>query len=106
MEEKILEMLYKMDNRLDKMDQKIDNVKTELNQSMDDLRKEILDKQFVFEDEYGKKIDAIFDYVQFHQNNNLKRFDKISDLEKRVETVEVHHLNHEKRISALERKRG
>ena len=70
MEEKILEMLYKMDNRLDKMEtrldqmhQKIDNVKTELNQSMDDLRKEIFDKHFVLEDEYGKKIDAIFDYV-------------------------------------------
>ena len=73
-----------MDERFDETDKKFDNVSIE----MDNLRKEILDRQFLFEDEYGKKIDAIFEYVQFHQKTNLQRFDKINDLERRVSVLE------------------
>lgn len=73
-----------MAERFDETDRKFDNVYVE----MDHLRKEILDKQFLFEDEYGKKIDAIFEYVQFHQKINLQRFDKINELEKRVSILE------------------
>lgn len=83
-----------------------DKLREEVKQNMQDLSKEILDRQFVFESEYGTKIDAIYDYVQFHQNTNLKRFDWITDLEKRVDEIEVHNFNHEKRISTLERKKA
>ena len=60
----------------------------EINQKMKHFSKDMLDTQFVFEDEYGKKIDAIFEYVQFHQKTNLQRFNKINDLEKRVSALE------------------
>lgn len=131
MENKILEMLLKMDEKLDrfkeevkqeneklrqemnqkiddleqKMDQKMNDLEQKMNHKMEDLAKEILDRQFVFEDEYGKKIDAIFEFVDFHQKNNLKRFDRISDVEKRLEIEEEKSLNHEKRISILEREK-
>ena len=99
------EMKQDMDDLRQEMRQDMDNLRQEMKQDMKDLRKEILDKQFVFENDYGKKIDAIFDYVQFHQKNNLKRFDSISSLEKRVNLAEIQILDHEKRITALERKK-
>lgn len=113
MEERILNALAEMNQKFDKkfdemhkeMHKEIDNLRQEVNQNMNHLAQKILDRQFVFEDEYGRKIDAIFEYVEFHQKNNLQRFDRISNLEDRVETTELQILDHEKRISALERKK-
>lgn len=82
--QEMAERFDEVDRRFNETDRKFDNVYIE----MDHLRKEILDKQFLFEDEYGKKIDAIFEYVQFHQKINLQRFDKIKELEKRVSILE------------------
>ena len=87
------------------MNQKNEELRQELKQDLKNLEKAILDRQFVFENEYGTKIDAIFDYVQFHQKNNLKRFDRIDEVEKKVEVIQIHDFDHEKRISNLERKR-
>lgn len=84
MKQELVDVKQEMAERFDETDRKFDNVYVE----MDHLRKEILDKQFLFEDEYGKKIDAIFEYVQFHQKINLQRFDKINELEKRVSILE------------------
>lgn len=110
MEEKILTTLIEinqkineMDNKISEIDNKINEVKKEnvqLREEMNNLHQEIL----VFEDEYGKKIDVIFEFVDFHQKNNLKRFNRISDLETRVENVENNQFDYEKRISTLERK--
>ena len=105
MENKILDMLIEMNQKLDEFKEEVKQENAKLRQEMNDLAKEILDKQFVFEDEYGKKIDAIFEFVDFHQKNNLKRFDRISDLENRVGIEEKTSLNHEKRILVLERKK-
>ena len=112
MEEKILNALAEMNQKFDKkfaeMDEKFEKKFAEMDQKFekkfDEMAQKILDRQFVFEDEYGRKIDAIFEYVEFHQKNNLQRFDRISNLEDRVEKNELQILDHEKRISALERK--
>ena len=66
----------------------MDNLRKDVKQDISDFEKRILDRQFLFEEEYGKKIDAIFEFVQFHQKTNLQRFDKINDLEKRVSALE------------------
>ena len=49
------------------MDEKINALRDELKQEMNNLSKQILDRQFLFESEYGKKIDVMYNYVQFHQ---------------------------------------
>lgn len=78
------ELKQEVAERFDETDRKFEHVYTE----MSNFKKEILDRQFVFEDEYGKKIDAIFEYVQFHQKVNLQRFDKMNELEERVSVLE------------------
>ena len=57
-----------------KMDQKMDDLSSEVKQEFAQVEKKlnhlseevnyIIDKQVVFKDEYGTKIDAMFDYVQ------------------------------------------
>ncbi len=101
---KIDEMDEKFEKKFDEMHKEMNCLREEVNQNMNHLAQKILDRQFVFEDEYGRKIDAIFEYVEFHQKNNLQRFDRINKLEDRVEKNGLQILDHEKRISALERK--
>jgi len=131
MEEKILatlmEMNEKFEKRFEQMDQKIDvlkqelnqeigNVKQEINQKIDcvkqdlhqkmnNIHKEILDQQFLFESEYGTKIDAIFDSVSLELDKNLEKSQKIRRLSERMDRNEVTVFNHEKRISSLELKK-
>ncbi len=84
MKQKIIQLKQEMTHIKQEMSEKFDDVY----EKMDEFKKEILDRQFVFEDGYGKKIDAIFEYVQFHPKTNLQRFEKIDDLEKRVSVLE------------------
>ena len=113
MEEKIFLILVEMNQRLGKMEQKIGelslemnrrfshvyqeidnlreetnqnigNLRQELNESMENFHQEMLDRQLVFEEEYGKKIDVIFDCVQLQQKNNLQILNKMEELEKKV----------------------
>ena len=94
MEEKILATLDKVNETLDKMDQRLDK--------MDEEIKEIRAQQFLFEHEYGAKIDAIFDAVTLELDKNLEKSNKIRILEGRMDRNEATIFNHEKRISNLE----
>lgn len=135
MEEKILATLMEMNEKFEKkfeqMDQKMDGLKQELNQNMNEfkgelnqdmnnfkgelylrmdnlkqeLHKEILDQHFLFESEYGTKIDAIFDSVSLELDKNLEKSQKIRRLSERMDRNEVTVFGHEKRISSLELKK-
>lgn len=74
-------------------------------QKIDELRKELLDQQFLFEEEYGMKIDAILDAVTLELDKNLEKSDKIRKLDSRMDRVEANIFGHEKRISHLEMKK-
>lgn len=94
-----------MNQKFDDVQQQMNGLCQEVNKNMNDLAKEILDRQFVFENDYGTKINAIYEYVQFHQEKNLQRFDRITNIEQRVDEIELHNFDHEKRISILERRK-
>lgn len=106
MEEKILDAIdkkfneinEKFDQKLQAMDQKFDQKFNEIHQELTQIR----NRQFLFEQEYGTKIDAIFDAVSLELDKNKEKSEKIRKLEKRVDRNEVQIFSHEKRISRLE----
>ncbi len=109
---KILQKLDKLDNKIDAMQIKTD---TRFNQMQDQINglqgqinelqnrtEEISDRQLVFENEYGTKIDAIFDAVTMELDKNLEKSEKIRTLEKRLDRHDRTMFGYEKRISKLE----
>ncbi len=109
MEEKLTAILFQM-NQMNqrfehfeqKINQKFNDFEQKINQKISDSEKRILDQQFLFENEYGIKIDAIFDAVTLELDKNLEKSQKIGKLEGRMDRNEVAVFNHEKRISTLE----
>lgn len=85
-----------------KVEQKFNDFEQKINQKISDSEKRILDQQFLFENEYGIKIDAIFDAVTLELDKNLEKSQKIGKLEGRMDRNEVAVFNHERRISTLE----
>ena len=60
---------------------------------------------FVFEEEYGTKIDAILDAVTLELDKNLEKSEKIRTLDRRMDRAEAHIFNHEKKFARLEPKK-
>ena len=100
----IKKKLAGIDQRLDEMDNKIDEKIDDLREEMNQRTKEILDQQFLFESEYGRKIDVIFDSVSLEMDKNLEKSEKIRKLDQRVDRNEVNIFGLEKRVSTLELK--
>ncbi len=109
----IKKKLAGIDQRLDEMDKRLTGIDNKIDGKIDDLReemnqrtKEILDQQFLFESEYGRKIDVIFDSVSLEMDKNLEKSEKIRKLDQRVERNEVNIFGLEKRVSTLELKQS
>ena len=67
MEEKLLEALNKINHRLDKMDGRLDEMSEKMigieGRVAQEIRQQILDHMFVFETEYGRKINIAFEEI-------------------------------------------
>lgn len=98
-DEKFEQVVIELENNAEK----IDRVEKELKREMKQLERTILDKQFLFETEYGKKIDMMYDAVLLELDKNKEKSEKIHKLDARMERSEIKVFNHEKRISVLER---
>ncbi len=103
MKEKIFKLLFEMNQRLDGIDNRLDGMDDRFD-GIEQQTKEILDQQFLFETEYGTKIDVIFDSVSLEMDKNLEKSQKIRKLDQRVEQNEVNIFSLEKRVSTLELK--
>lgn len=110
-DKKINELHGKMDNMYNTLNIKMDNMHDEINEKInfvyDNLHEEITqvkNQHFLFEHEYGMKIDAIFDAVTMELDKNLEKSEKIGKLEKRMDRSEVKSFEFEKRIATLELK--
>lgn len=101
MKEEILEILLEMNQKLEQMNKRLDGMDERL-EEMDEKINEVQNQQFLFEHEYGTKIDAIFDAVTLELDKNLEKSEKIRKLEGRMDRNEVTIFSHEKRISNLE----
>lgn len=99
-DQKIEKLDYQMKDGFLTMEDKF----REYDQKLEKVEKTILDRQFLFEQEYGSKIDAIYDHVALELQKNEEKSVKIHTLDTRLDRSEVELFNHEKRISVLERK--
>lgn len=109
-DEKFEQVVIELENNAEKIEQvervlneKIDRVEKTLKGEMKQLERTILDRQFLFETEYGKKIDMIYDAVVLELDKNLEKSEKIRKLDARMDKSEIKVFDHEKRISILER---
>ena len=109
-DEKFEQVVIELENNAEKIEQvervlneKIDRVEKTLKGEMKQLERTILDRQFLFETEYGKKIDMIYDAVVLELDKNLEKSEKIRKLDARMDKSEIKVFDHEKRISVLER---
>ncbi len=98
MEEKLVKILNEMNKKFNELDQKLDRKFNEL----DDKITEVREQQCLFEQEYGTKIDAIFDAVTLELDKNLEKSEKIRKIEGRMDRTEANMFSYEKRISNLE----
>lgn len=73
-----------------------------VNTAVDGLRNEILDRMFLFEQEYGDKIMAIYDVVSIMQDKLNDSQENQRKLNKRMDYIDAQTFGHEKRISNLE----
>lgn len=97
LEQKLEEILErKLDQILDKkLDEKFE-------QKFEEKFAEIKRELFLFEQNYGTKIDAILDAVSLELDKNLEKSEKIRQIDSRMDRNEVAMFGLEKRVSTLE----
>lgn len=121
MEQKILETLLEMNKRFDAMDQKIDDFKQEIKEELNELEERLEQKlekkleqklnekiasyMLVFEEEYGRKINIMFEELTAKNQKDRIIEENMLVLEKRVDKNSDFVFNHEKRITTLEKAR-
>ena len=127
MEQKIMDMLFEMNKRFDAMDQKIDDFKLEMKNELNELEERLekrLEKKmeekleqklehklneiissymFVFEAEYGRKINIMFEELTAKNQKERIAEENMLVLEKRIDKNSTFVFNHEKRITTLEK---
>lgn len=128
MEEKILEALNKINERLDRMDQRLDQMgerfdKTDQrfdqmgerfeksNQKIlgiegriaQEIRQQILDHMFVFETEYGRKMNIAYEEIIARNQKEGIQNEMIQNLERRTDMNSAFVHSHEERIAVLEK---
>ena len=95
----------KLDKKMQDMEQRLEQkLEKKFDEKLEKVKKEILDHQFLFEQNYGTKIDAIFDAVSLELDKNLEKSEKIRKIDSRMDRSEVAIFGLEKRVSTLELK--
>lgn len=117
MEEKILAKLEQLDAKMDNMKEEFrqendkirqefkqdnDKLREELHEEMNDFRKEMLDKMFLFEQDYGAKIDAIFDVAIMQKDIIQTVYKNQEELKIRVDNLDIKLLALDQRVFKLE----
>ena len=96
----------KIDGLINEFKADIHSLKDEFSSKFDDLNDQIQilrDSLFVIEHEHGRKIDAIYDLVYLDKELNEPKFQKIEEISSKVDNDHLHILNHEDRLSILEK---
>lgn len=94
--------LQQLDEKFEARFQNLEKKFDELRADNEEFKQQMLNRHFVFEQEYGQKINAIYDAVTLELDKNLEKSEKISKLNTRMDRAEINVFNHEKRISKLE----
>ena len=94
--------------QIDGMQIQINDMQIQMNDRFKELNEnvtEIRQRQFVFEETYGKKIDAIFDCVTMQMQRNQNKTEEIQELTGRMDKAEIAMLDYDRRLTNLELKR-
>ncbi len=98
------ELKQDTNNLREELKQDTNNLREELKQDINELRQEMINRFFIFETEFGRKIDIMYDYMMLQREIYQQKFETLRDLDKRMDIGEIRNLDYEKRISILERK--
>lgn len=95
---------FKQDNDKLREEFKQENktLREELHEEMNDFRKEMLDKMFLFEQDYGAKIDAIFDVAIMQKDIIQTVYKNQEELKIRVDNLDIKLLALDQRVFKLE----
>ena len=103
-DQKFVKMEEKFDQKFIEMDQKFDRkfkeMKTEIKEEISD---QISAQMFVFETEYGRKINIMFEELMAKNENERDLQNQILQILRRVDKNSAFIFNHENRVTALEK---
>lgn len=100
MEEKILAKLDRIEVKVEQMEAKMEIKFDELKK---ELKKEILDHMFVFEAEYGRKINILFEEIMCQNAKDRNIEGDLVTLERRVDKNSAFIMSHENQLATLNR---
>lgn len=112
--DKIDERLDRTDERLDKIDGRLDKMDERFNETDEkilgiegriaqEIRQQILDHMFVFETEYGRKINIAYEEITAKNHKEAIQDENIKILERRTDMNSAFVHSHEERITVLEK---
>lgn len=101
------ERLDKIDGRLDKMDERFNETDEKIlgieGRIAQEIRQQILDHMFVFETEYGRKINIAYEEITARNHKEAIQDENIKVLERRTDMNSAFVHSHEERITVLEK---
>ena len=83
-----------LENKIENLETKTDGLKKDISEFKDEMRK----KLFVFENDYGKKLDVIYDKVIL--NEELTK-EKLTEIKKNVKKNEMRAFDNSVQISSI-----
>lgn len=112
--DKIDERLDGIDGRLDGIDERLDGVDRKFEETDEkilgiekriaqEIRQQILDHMFVFETEYGRKINIAYEEITARNHKEAIQDENIKVLERRTDMNSAFVHSHEERITVLEK---
>ena len=109
MEDKFEQMEAKMEIKFDELKKELKTelkieLKSELSKELKkELKKEILDHMFVFEAEYGRKINILFEEIMCQNAKDRNIEEDLVTLERRVDKNSAFVMSHENQLATLNR---
>ena len=86
----------------EEMKQSNESLKGELYKEINSFERKILDRMFLFEQEYGKKIDAIFDVAVMQKDKVRELYKNQEKLENQVDNLDTKFFDLDQRVFKLE----
>ena len=106
--DKLESRMDNLESRMDNLESRMDKLEQDLTNRMDkleqDIHKEIIDRMFVFEEEYGRRLSIAYENINSRSQKEKNNEENIANLYKMLEFNSVYKDFHETRLSDLERR--
>ena len=102
--DKLESRMDKLESRMDNLESRMDNLESRMDKLEQDIHKEIIDRMFVFEEEYGRRLSIAYENINSRSQKEKNNEENIANLYKMLEFNSVYKDFHETRLSDLERR--